>query len=252
MEKLLICFFLFTAFSASAAPPTPPQSDLAAYDQSGHRSPQWDDDVRSGLKAVANNTFSTAAILFQKAYAGGCRDPLMLTSLALFRESKGELGQAKAFLLEAEQRFPTHYPNHPLRKGMDEQLGRVLFKMSDYASALPRLETALKAEPQNFMLLFMTGHILREQKKFAEAEKRLTHALSLPPPADLDADTARATKFELMLIAYETKKFDSAYLLLKELLQASPQDPALLHYKQKLQEERRKAKEREIIEGVTK
>lgn len=66
------------------------------------------------------------------------------------------------------------------------ELASAFFARGNYAGARAHLDKVLQADANNFAAIYMDGLIFLKQKKFANAEFRLRHALDLKPKTTID------------------------------------------------------------------
>ena len=250
MKPHIFLFALLLSFSTPLFAAT--QTDYELYLKSGDRSPKWNDLVESGFESFDSGNLPTASIFLERAYNAGCRDALLLFRLGLFRESRGQYKEAAALLKLSAEKIAKQYPSHPLAKGIHEHLGRELFQSNDFDGALSEFKKALEYSPDNFMMLFMSGQILRSKKETDAAKIMFEKALQAKPPAGIPYNPQLKVVSELMAIAFEQKDFDTCLLYADKILSVSPQDATALSYKKKSQEAKLKQREREVIEKIVK
>jgi len=242
--------------------------DYDLYLKSGHRSPSWDGMVKSGFEAYESKDIESAFTFIQKAYNLGCRDGILLFKLAVLYESKKAYKDAAAFFKEAKDKLLTQYPDYPETKRINEHLGRVYYQMDQFDMAFPELEEALKIDPQNFMLLFMTAQILRLNKQYTAAIERFEKALAViasqasqAPEKSGIASTAsknsglattakKAILTELMMLYFEQKDFSKCLEYAKLILSIYPNDQAALSYKRAVEQAQYRQKELDTIKKI--
>lgn len=222
------------------------------YLKSGHRSPKWDELIEPGFQSFDGGNYATAYVFLKRAYDRGCRDGLLLFRLGLYKESQGQYKEAASFLAEGAEKLPKQYPGHPLAKSIHDHAGRVLYQADDYARALPELLKAIDVTPDNFMALFMAGQILRIKKEYTQAKQLLEKALAAKLPQDITTNPRPRVLAELMIVAYELKDLDAALSYANQILETSPTDTLAQSYKEKIQRERLRLKEREAIDRLVK
>lgn len=235
--------------AANASEKTAPaEDDLVAYKKHGQHSPEWDDLIASGFESFESGNYATALIFLRRAYDKGCHDPLLLLKIGIYDESQGRLKEAADLLITAAEKFPHVYPDHPQAKRIAEHVGRVLYTLDDGDRALPYLETALKNDPDNFMLNVMSGQILRLQKKPAEALARFQKAYALAPAVGMDA--RRAVLKELMVLTFEMENYDACSQFAAQLLTLAPGDATALSFRDRMQKRKMQQKEQETIKKI--
>ena len=226
--------------------------DWKAYQRFGHRAKQWDHLVKSGFETWQASNYATAAIFLNKAYAKGCRDALVLFKLGIYYELKQNIAKAVNMLVLSAEKFPRQYPRHPDAGRIGEHAGRLLYQLDEFNRALPFLEAALKAEPNNFMLLFMSGQILRMQKNYQAAKERFEHALLQTAPKDIQPNPRVVLLRELVILTYNSNDHTKCSVYIKQLLALAPADKTALFYQEKLNQTKHKAKERELLKKLVK
>ncbi len=222
--------------------------DIKQYRLRGHRSPKWNELVEPAFQTFDGGNFPTAFVFLQKAYERGCRDPLVLFRLALYRESTGKLPEAATLFEEAAKEFPQRYPGHHLTKEIDAHAARVLYQLDRPDAAMKHIRRALKETPDDFMMLFLGGQILRQRKQPREARTLLERAIVVPIPAGMDKKQTKRTLYnELIAVTYELGDFDAALKYADAVFSFDPNDPVARNYAQKIQRELQRRREREII-----
>lgn len=208
--------------------------DYGFYLKSGHRSPQWDEFIEPGFQSFANGNYATAFLFLKQAFDRGCRDGLVLFMMGIFKESQRAYPEAAELLAQAAIRIPKQYPGHHLAKGIHEHAGRALYQIDDFVRALPELQKALEHSPDNFMLLFMAGQLLRMNKRTQEAKVLFETALTAKPPAGLEQDSKHRLARELMILSFELKDYAACSSYADQVLAIDPGDAAALKYKQRV------------------
>lgn len=228
------------------------KDDYKLYAKSGHRSKKWDQFIEPAFQAFDGDNLATASIFLQKAYDAGCRDPLVLFRLGLFKESRGANAEAASMLGEAAAGLPKYYPSHPLSAAINKHTARALYSIERYDEALPYLTEALSLEPDDFMLLFMSGQILNQRGELDRARAVLEKATTLPPPPGIEMDAAKSLLRALADVTFKLGDLEQCAVYVEGLLKLSPADPIGQGYRQKLQEKQRKQKEQQIIDNFVK
>lgn len=227
--------------------------NYSLYLKSGDKSPKWNEFIEPAFQSFESGNLATAYVFLNRAYNEGCRDGLVLFMLGLYKESKGAYKAASDLLALAAEKIPKQYPGHRFAKEIHEHAGRVLYQADDYNRALPELKKAIEAKPDNFMVLFMTGQILRVKKQYPEAKEMFEKAMKAAPPEGIAAGNAHLKiTAELMMLSFELKEFDNCLKYADEILSINPNDPAAISYKQQIERERFKIKEKETIEKLVK
>jgi tetratricopeptide (TPR) repeat protein len=224
--------------------------------------------IKSAFEAYDSGDVEASFTFMQKAYNLGCRDGLLLFKLAVFNESKKAYKDAAAFFKEAKDKLFTQYPDYPETKRINEHLGRVYYQADQFDMAFPELEEALKKDPQNFMLLFMTAQILRLQKQYAAAIERFEKALAViastasqspekpgtaspaPKNSGLAMTAKKAILNELMMLYFEQKDFSKCLEYAKLILSIYPNDQAALSYKRAIEQAQYRQKELDTIKKI--
>lgn len=240
------------AKKATKTPAATKRSDYSYYLKAGDRSPKWNELIEPGFSSFDSGNLATAAVFLKRAHERGCRDGLLLYRLGIFQESQRQYKVAADLLAEAAEKLPKQYPGHPLARGIHEHAARVLYQADDYARALPELKKALEHDPDNFVLIFMAGQLLRLNKSYAEARTLFEHALQIKPPEGLGLDPNQRVWRELMSVTYELGDLKACAAYADMIIAANPNDQIALSYKQKLERERLRKKELEIIEKIVK
>lgn len=249
---LLSTSTLYSAEAKKVAQKVQTMDDYQFYQKSGHRSPEWDEFVEPAFQSFDGGNLSTAYVFLRRAYDRGCRDGLLLYRLGLYLETRGKYKEAADLTAQAAAKIPKQYPNHPLSKGIHEHAGRILYQTEQYDLALPELKKALDFKPDNFMALFMTGQILRIQKRYDESRQVFEKAISAAPPAGTTPNPRLQLARELMIVTFELKDFDAALAYADVVLSVAPSDQLALSYKNRIGIEKQKAREREAIERIVK
>lgn len=237
-----ICL-IFLSFSAFAG-------DYDLYLKSGHRSPSWDGMIKSAFEAYDSADIESSFTFMQKAYDLGCRDGILLFKLGVFSESKKAYNDAAVLFKQAKDKLLSQYPDYPETKRIYEHLGRVYYQMDRFDLAFPELEEALKKDPGNFMLLFMTAQILRLQKQYALAIDRFEKALKTNIPKDLKPDPKKTVLTELMMLYFEQKDFSKCLEYAKQILAVYPNDQVALSYKKAVEQAQYRQRELETIKKI--
>lgn len=217
--------------------------DYSLYLKSGHRSPMWDDMIESGFQSFDAGNLPTSYIFLGKAFDQGCRDGLVLFRLGIYYESVGQYKEAAEALLQAAEKLKQNYPNHPLSGAIHEHTARALYQANDPDRALPELQKGLQKSPNNFMLLFLTGQILREKGFYNDAKQVFEKALGVRAPKGVGPDAKLRLLTELMIVTFELRQLDASQGYADKVLAISPNDPAALSYKQRIEQARLKTKE---------
>ena len=245
--------------TAKEAPPPAPvpsldattKDDYQLYLASGDRSPKWDESIAPAFQAFEAGNLATAGIFLKQAYERGCRDPLLLFRLGLYRESRGLFKEAAEMLAQAAEDAPKRYPGHPLATAIARHAGRALYEADDFKRASPLLVKALGQDPNDFMLLLMAGQIARLEKRSAEARQLFERALVAEPPSGpTSADPKTTVLRELIILTYDTKDVEACGRYIETLLAASPQDTIANTYRQRLAKERQSQREKEVINKI--
>lgn len=230
-------------------PVTPGDYDL--YLAKGHRDKAWDEWIKPAFESFDAENYSTASIFLMQAYEKGCRDPMVLFRLGIYKESRGETKEAAKILSEAGADAPKRYPGHPLANAIHRHAGRALYKVDNYTEALPHLKEALKYEPNDFMLLLMTGQIERLEKRPESARKYFERALEAPMPKGVTPDPKSTILGELIIITYDAKEFDACEKYIKMALAHDPNDKVANKHKGLVGRARFRKRELDIIKKIT-
>lgn len=205
--------------------------------KSGHRSPQWDEFIEPGFQSFANGNYATAFLFLKQAFDRGCRDGIVLFMMGIFKESQRAYPDAAELLAAAAASITKQYPNSRLSKEIHEHAGRALYQIDDYVRALPELQKALEYAPDNFMLLFMAGQLLRMNKRYGEAKLLFEAALTAKPPAGLEQHARHRLARELMILSFELKDYLSCLSYADQVLAIDPGDATALKYKQRVEQQ---------------
>ena len=225
--------------------------DYALYEKSGHKSPQWNGLIKAGFSAFESGDMDTSLAFMEKAYTKGCHDGLLLFKLGLYSESKKDYPAAAKFFEESLPKLKQQYPNHKESKRIYEHLGRVYYQSDQFDKALPYLGKALKDDPDNFMLLFMSGQILRAKHDYAKAIAYFQKALIIKIPADLKPNPRKTVLTELMMLTYEIKDFSNCIKYADQVLKIDPRDPIALSYKRQVEKAEFQKRQKEAIKKFT-
>ena len=252
MKKLLIFIGLIVLLIGGFSAPYALADDFALYNKSGERSKVWNEYVQSGFEAFEAGNIPTALVFLQKAYDKGCRDGLMTARLGLIHESMGRPKEAVILLEQARPKLKKTYPKHDFTQNIDAHLARMYYSDNQYNKALPLFLEALKTAPDDFTLLFLTGQVLREQDKKAEAYKHYKRAEVLPVPTDVKPDPKKALLKELMALAYEMKRYDESLSYAEQILILDPRDPIATSYKKTISRKKFKQQQDQGIKDMIK
>lgn len=225
-------------------------ADYKLYTKLGHRDAKWDEYIAPAFTSFDEGQFATSGILLKKAYELGCRDPLVLFRLGIYKETAGEFDEAATLFDEAAKGVIKRYPGHPLAKAMPKHAGRALYKADRMDEALPHLTKALAVEPDDFMLLLMAGQIERMQKRLTEAREHFERALAAGAPAGITPDPELTLLRELIIITYELKDWDACGKYADMALKKDPRDKVANEYRRDLSRARQREKELEIIKKM--
>jgi len=248
----------FLAFLALLAPPSF-ADDYALYQKSGQRSEKWDGMVKAAFQAMDSGDLQTGFVFMQKAYNSGCRDGLLLFKLGIYYESVKKYKDAATYLEQAAQKLPGQYPDYEHTKRIHEHLGRLYYQADQFDKAIAEIDQALKTDPNNFMLLFMSAQIYRSQKNYQQAIATFEKALQQIPPTpplqrgargDLQPDPKKIILTELMGLYYEMKDFPNCLKYADQVLAIAPNDQRALSYKRNIQMFQYKQREREAIKKI--
>jgi len=240
------------ALPTSQAVPTPiTPGDYVLYLKNGHRDKEWDEWIVPAFESFDSGSYATASIFLSKAYDKGCRDPMVLLRLGIYKESRGEAKEAAKLLRLAAEETPKHYPKHPIATGIHRHAGRALYKVDDFEAALPHLKEALKHEPEDFMLLLMTGQIERMKGNIKAARGYFERALAARMPAGMKPDPKSTVLGELMIITFEQGDLEACDRYVKAALKHDPKDKVALKYKGLVGRARFRQRELEIIKKIS-
>jgi len=225
--------------------------DIKAYKKNGHRSESWNELIAPAFESFDSGNFATALVFMQKAYDAGCRDPLLLFRLALYMETRGALVKAAEVMKITAEKMPKQYPGHPLTPEIDAHAARTLYKVNRTDDALIHINKALLNDPNDFMLLFMGGQILRQKKENGKALLLLIKANSLPIPHEMDKIFTKKTLLnELVAITYELDEYESSAAYIDEVMKIAPNDPTARRYMQLITRKKEREKERELLKHL--
>jgi len=230
------------------------KKDYGYYLRYGQKSSKWDSFIQPAFQAFSAGHLATASIFLQKAYDNGCRDPLVLFRLAIFKEARNDLNGAISLLSQAESGLKSRYKKHPVNLAIHKQMGQILYSQSKYADALPHLMLALKWQPDDFMLLFMIGDILAESNRMKDARKFLENAISHLPidGGDNIVKSRVALLHELVIVTYKLGDIDACDSYIGILTSIDPSDSLAASYGKKVNEYRMHQKEMNIINKFVK
>jgi tetratricopeptide (TPR) repeat protein len=227
------------------------KQDIEFYNKAGHKSEKWNELIAPAFESFDSGNLATALVFMQKAYDRGCRDALLLFRLALYRETTGALVKAADLIKLAAEKLPGQYRSHPLAREVDGHAARTLYRVDRTDDALLHIQKALKHKPDDFMLLFMGGQILRQKKENEQALILLKKASTMPIPPEMDKDfTKRTLLNELVAINYELGDHQSSTVYINEVFKISPNDPTARHYMQLIAREKNRLKQNEILKNM--
>jgi tetratricopeptide (TPR) repeat protein len=236
---------------APTAPVPITPEDYEIYLQKGDRNKSWDEWIKPGFESFDLENYATAAIFLRRAYEKGCRDPMVLFRLGIYEESRGKAKEAAEMLKIAAAGAARRYPKHPLATAIHRHAGRALYKIDDYKGALPHLKEALTYEPNDFMLLLMTGQIERMEGRKEKSRGYFELALESQMPAGLKPDPKSTVLGELIVLTYDLKDYDACDKYVKMALEHNPKDKVANKYKGLVGRARFRQRELEIIKKIT-
>ncbi len=242
--------------AASPAPAVQEQTitkdDYQLYLKSGDRNPSWDEYIEPAFTSFDSENFATAGIFLAKAYEKGCRDPLVMFRLGIYRESRRQFKEAAELLSQAADGIAQRYPGHPLNNSIALHAGRALYQIDDYVKALPYLQKALQQNPNDFMILLMLGQIARSGKLYAEARSLFERAIASKPPENVTPNPVRTVLGELIILTYALKDSEACQKYVDMVLSAWPRDPVANTYRTRLDKERFEKKQQEMLDKIVK
>lgn len=227
------------------------KDDYNLYLKSGHKDKAWNEWIKPGFESFDEGNYATASIFLKKAYDAGCRDPMVLFRLGIYSETRGEIKQAAGYLDEAAKGVKQRYPDHPLLKAINRHAGRALYKADSYDKAMPYLLEALKYEPDDFMLLLMAGQIERMHDKKTQARALFERAYAAKAPEGVKPDPKTTVLGELIILTFDLKDYEACQKYIDEALKLDPKHKVAKAYNSKLQRQRIREKELEIIKKMT-
>ncbi len=236
---------------ATTAPVPITPEDYELYTKEGHRSEAWDEWIKPGFESFDQGNYATAAIFLKSAYEKGCRDPMVLFRLGIYKESRGETKEAADLLQQASAEAAKRYPGHPLSKAIHRHAGRALYKIDKFAEAKPHLQEALRYEPDDFMLLLMSGQIERMEGRKKEARALFEKALAAKMPEGVEPNPKTTVFDELIILTYDLKDLDACEKYIEEALKHDPKDKVAAKYKALVGRARFRQRELEIIKKIT-
>jgi len=235
---------------APTAPVPITPEDYELYVKSGDRSKEWDELIKPAFESFDAGNYATSAIFLTSAYEKGCRDPMVLFRLGIYEESRGKSKEAAEMLKAAAEGAKKRYPDHPLATAIHRHAGRALYKVDDYKAALPHLKEALAYEPNDFMLLLMTGQIERMEGQKERARGYFELALAAPMPEGVEPNPTTTVLGELIVITYDLKDYDACEKYIKMALERDPKDKVANKYKGLVGRARFRQRELEIIKKI--
>ena len=225
--------------------------DIKLYLKQGDRDPKWDEFIAPAFESFDKERFATAGIFLNKAYELGCRDPLVLFRLGIYRESQDRTKEAADLMLEAAKGMGNRYPGHPLAQAVPKHAGRALYTADRVDEALPYLEKALALEPDDFMLLLMIGQIDRMKKRHAKARDRFEKALAAGAPEGVTPDPKLTLMRELIIITYELEDYKACEGYVERVREIEPKDKVALDYNKRLGKRKQRQREMDLIKRIT-
>lgn len=242
---------LAAALIISIATPSVWASDWDAYLKNGHRSPVWDSYVESGFTAFDSGNLGPAELFLQRAVARGCSDGLVYLKIGLFNEAKKNYKQAIASFQKAYDRLPASYPNHPMAKKSDVFLGRVLFLNGQKEEAIPHLQKAI-AQEEDFTSLYFLGQIERDKRNFAAAAKLFERSLRTTYPEGTSPAIGILIMTDIAKCYFELKNFDPSLDWWNKILMVDPANATAISYKNEIEKQKFKEREKKMIEEIVK
>jgi len=238
------------AISIDAPRATTP-GDYEIYAKKGHRSKSWDEWIGPAFESFESDNYATAAIFLGRAYEKGCRDPMVLFRLGIYKESRGEAKEAADMLTEAARGAARRYPEHPLASAIHRHAGRALYKADRFKEALPHLKQALVYEPDDFMLLLMTGQIERMEGSKESARALFEKALAARMPEGVEPDPKSTVLGELIVLTFDLDDLDACEEYIALALKHDPKHKIATTYRGRVKHARFRKKELEIIKKLT-
>lgn len=237
------------AVAPTAPEPTTPE-DYEIYTRKGHRDESWNEWIEPAFESFDEGNYATAAIFLKRAYEKGCRDPMVLFRLGLYKESRDEAKDAAQILTEAARGAARRYPKHPLVDAIHHHAGRALYKADRFKEALPHLKEALEHEPHDFMLLLMTGQIERMGGRKESARAFFEKALAAEMPPGVKPDPKSTVLGELIILTFDLDDLSACDKYIKMALAHDDKHKVANSYKGRVKKARFRKKELEIIKKL--
>ena len=147
---------------------------------------------------------------------------------ALSQSPDPEIGRRAAFLLAREGRYSEAIPlledlatRHPQNMEVRLELGRALMGAKKYSDAAELLQSILKDEPDNMEANYELARTLSEQGDRHQAIEKFLELLEM----DSSARHREHLQTQLGLLYQQTRKYDKATAIFRELAARPPQDP---------------------------
>lgn len=258
-----LIFFIFFAFLIAL--PTFPQpqhintsthqhnskSDWSYYQKQGHKSEKWDSLVEAGFDTFESGNLDTAQNFLQRAQALGCKDGLVLFTLARIIEAKGNLRGALELYTQLKPVMEKQYAAHPETKALSEHIAGIYYQLERYDNALPLYLEAIQKQGKNFIRLYLVGQIYRLQEKPKEAIGFFEKALNFSPPPEAFA-MKRLAQVELMRLYYVNNLLEKCVEVVNAILNEEPTHPEALHLRDQIRLKAYQEKERKSWEKMLK
>lgn len=225
------------------------KSDWEFYQKHGTTSAKWDSLLEAGFDTFESGNLDTAQNFLQRAQALGCKDGLVLFTLARIIEAKGNLRGALELYTQLKGVMEKQYAAHPETKVLSEHIAGIYYQLERYDDALPLYLEAIQKQGENFIRLYLVGQIYRIQEKPKEAIGFFEKALNFSPPPEAFA-MKRLAQVELMRLYYATNDLEKAAQMIDVILQAQPNHPEALHLRDQIRMKAYQEKERKSWEKM--
>lgn len=239
---LIVTLFLMPLFSAFA------EADWDDYQKSGHTNIKWDDFVRAGFSAFDSGNLGSSEMFLQRAIARGCNDGLVFMKIGLYYESQANYQKALDYFQKANKKLPTQYPKNKNTEEVGEAVGRSLYLMGKTEESIPYLKQTLE-KGENFMALYFLGQISRTKGDYPTAINYFERSLKADHPRNF-ASVDLLIMIELGKGYYELKDVDTSLTWWNRILEVQPNNQTALSYKNKIEHDKYKEKERKALEQI--
>lgn len=234
---------------STPAPQHNSKSDWHYYQTHGHKSEKWNSLVEAGFDTFESGNLDTAQNFLQRAQALGCKDGLVLFTLAQIIEAKGNLRGALDLYTQLKPVMEKQYTPYPETKSLSEHIAGIYYQLERYDDALPLYLEAIQKQGENFIRLYLVGQIYRIQEKPKEAIGFFEKALNFSPPPEAFA-MKRLAQVELMRLYYAANLLEKCVEVVNAILNEDHAHPEALRLRDQIRLKAYQEKERKSWEKM--